>query len=279
MKRVVILGSPFKEGAAEAIERERDWLAERVGLVGEDLTAKMDLAPLEADLAVVFGGDGTMLSAARRLAPLGVPAVGVNLGRLGLLAEVDPEDFRPKMERVLKGDVALTERMMLSATLSGDGADKSFTGLNDFVVSQQSRSPMLHTDISVGGQVIASFRGDGLIVSTPTGSTAYNLSAGGPILSTKINGIILTPICPHTLSLRPLVIGGDEVVDIQLHDPGMTASLVIDGTIIEPFSHGQTARIAKGPHAFKLVTFPECDHYCVIRDKLHWGRQPAVGDR
>jgi len=279
MKRVVILGDDHKAGVAEAIDRERDWLAGRVEIAAEDLTGEADLAPLAAELAVIFGGDGTMLAGARRLAPLGVPAVGVNLGKLGFLAEIRPEEFRGAIERILAGEAEVSERMMLSAEVAGEGEPRSFTGLNDVVVSQQAKSPMVRLEVSIDGEGASAFRGDGLIISTATGSTAYNLSAGGPILSGSVEGIILTPICAHTLSIRPLVISSGEVVEMRRPDgEEKPITVTVDGRIQEPFRPREVVTVKRAEHVFRLLVLPGGGRYSTIREKLHWGR-PALEDR
>ena len=286
-RRVGVGGEPFclqrlqrfGRCPVRAIARASDVIHQITLVVGEDLEWKMDVAPLDAELAIIFGGDGTMLAAARLLAPLGVPAVGINLGKLGFLAEVQPDEFRPAIDKVLAGDGVVSKRMMLSARVRGEGREpRQFIGLNDVVVSRQALSPIARLEIAVDGEHLTVLSGNGLIVATPTGSTAYNLSAGGPILSGAVEGIILTPVCAHMLSLRPLVISGDETVEIRLPDGEEPVGITVDGRVHDSIRAGDTVTVKRSEHVFKLIRLPDGGPYGVMREKLHWGR-PALEDR
>jgi NAD+ kinase len=278
MKRVVVLGTRARAGVEEAVRRELDWLASKVSVVGVDLDGEMAIAPLRADFAVVFGGDGTILAAARRLAPLGVPAVGVNVGTLGFLAEIAPEGFREAVETILAARAVESRRMMLEAVHTSGRKKATLLALNDVVLSRSGSSPLVRLQMSLGGSEVASFRGDGLIVSTPTGSTAYNLSAGGPILAPAVDGIVVTPVCPHTLSLRPLVVSGSETVEIRPGEGEPPMTLTVDGRPQGAVAQGDVVRVARSEHVFSLLGMPRSNDYGIIRDKLHWGLH-APGER
>lgn len=227
-----------------------------------------------ADLAVVVGGDGTLLNAGRTLAPAGVPILGVNAGRLGFMVDVAPADVRSALDEVLRGRYVREARLMLSAVVRrGRRTRGPFLAINDVVMRNQAAVRMLEFETWLGDEFISLHRADGLIVATPTGSTAYALSGGGPVMHPGLDAITLVPICPHTLSDRPVVIGADRPVRVVLGGaPGTRAMCTCDGQANVTVNVGDTVEIIRSNHALELVHPKNYKYFNILRDKLHWGR-------
>jgi len=228
-----------------------------------------------ADVFVVFGGDGTILAAAREAAPREIPLLGVNLGAFGFLAEVTDAEVKDALERLLAGDYHLDERMMLRAEVRrADRPIKEFLALNDIVVTKTGYARLLRVRTYVNDNHLATHRADGLIVATPTGSTAYSLSAGGPIVHPSVPAMVVTPICPHTLNARAVVISADDVVAVRL-DPGGAppppAILTVDGQEGFPLADDDEVRVRRSPYRARLIRFGGEGFYTVLRSKLWWG--------
>ena len=222
-------------------------------------------------------GDGSILSIARRLRGNAVPVFGVNTGRLGFLAETTPADFKNSFGAVLRGHFQISSRMMLKITLAkaarakGGASGSEFLALNDAVLLRQPMASMMSVRVSVSGEEIALYKGDGLIVSTPTGSTGYSLSAGGPILSERLKAMIVTPVCPHTLANRPIVLDGGERLEVCAETrAGAPVDLVLDGQVSFALKSGTQVVIERAGREFNLVTTGDKGRYEIIRDKLHW---------
>lgn len=232
---------------------------------------KSQLATL-CDLILVLGGDGTMLTAARLVEERGVPILGVNMGGLGFLTETSLDHLYPTLERIFRKEFVIEERLMLRARIDRHG-DKvaQATVLNDVVVSKGTLARMIEMHLAINGQFVTSLRGDGMIVSTPTGSTAYSLSAGGPIIDPSVQSLMLTPICPHTLTHRPLVIPSDAVMEVTLISQDEGAMATFDGQVGVALTQGDTVTIDASDHRTKLVRFPDRTYYDVLRMKLKWG--------
>lgn len=225
-----------------------------------------------ADVVLVLGGDGTMLNAARLVEKRSVPILGINMGGLGFLTEVGGGHLYKTLERVFAREYSLEERLMLRARLDRHGKRVTeATVLNDVVVTKGELSRMIAMTIAIDGQFVTSLRGDGLILSTPTGSTAYSMSAGGPIVSPSVNALVVTPICPHTLTHRPLLVPGTAMLEITLtsHDKG--AMVTFDGQVGMAMREGDTVTITPSRHKTKLIRLPERTYYDVLRRKLKWG--------
>ncbi len=246
--------------------------ASTAGLIGEKAAyQKSDLASL-AHMLLVLGGDGTMLNAARLAEERGIPILGVNMGGLGFLTEVTVEKLYPSLERVFAKDYVLDERMMLRARIHRHGEHVArATVLNDVVVSKGTLARMIELEIRIDEQFVTNLRGDGLIVSTPTGSTAYSLSAGGPIMTPTGQSLIMTPICPHTLTHRPLIIPGSATVAVSLTSRDDGAMATFDGQVGVAMTQGDTVVIQASDHRTRLIRFPESTYYNVLREKLKWG--------
>jgi NAD+ kinase len=223
-------------------------------------------------MVLVLGGDGTMLDAARLVSERAVPILGVNMGGLGFLTEVSLEQLYPALEKVLAHEFSLDERLMLRASIHRHGEDVArATVLNDVVVSKGTLARMIALQVTVDGQFVTSLRGDGVIVSTPTGSTAYSLSSGGPIMHPSVQALIITPICPHTLTHRPLLIPGNASVEVTLISRDEGAMTTFDGQVVVSMTQGDTVTIRASDHRTQLIRFPDRTYYEVLRKKLKWG--------
>ena len=233
-----------------------------------------------ADLLVVLGGDGTMLAAARALGDRDTPVLGVNYGTLGYLAESRVEEMVPALEAVLGGTYRVDRRMTLRADLlRGDETLLTNRVLNDVVISKSALARIIELDTRIDGLFVNSFRADGLIVSTPTGSTAYSLSAGGPIVYPSMHAVVMTPICPHTLSNRPLVVPDDATIEITLRTRDEDVALTLDGQVGFQMLAGDRVLVRKSRTTFNLLQPPNRNYFEVLRGKLHWGGKVVTGDK
>jgi NAD+ kinase len=223
-----------------------------------------------ADLAVVLGGDGSMLNAARNLAVSGVPLVGVNQGRLGFMTDIAADRMLEMVGRILDGDFAREERTLLSLNVRRDGATIFSTlALNDVVVNKGAVGRMIEFLVHINGEFVYDLRSDGLIVSTPTGSTAYALSSNGPILQPGVPGFALVPICPHTLSNRPITVSDNSVIEITLKR-ALDARLHYDGQLQGDLHEGTQVVVSRAPHTIQFVHPPGYSYFAMLREKLHW---------
>jgi len=232
------------------------------------------------DLLVVLGGDGTLLSVARAAGTRPVPILGVNLGTLGFLTEVTHDELYAALERVLAGDAPVESRMRLEVRAErGGGDDRAgrelgrWIALNDAVITAEALARMLELEAFVAGRKVTTYHSDGLIAATPTGSTAYSLAAGGPILDPAMDAIILNPISPHTLTQRPLVFPGDRQIEVRAHPGGSPLHLTVDGQAGMRLEDGDVVRISRSAHPALLVTSPFRSRFDILRTKLHWGER------
>lgn len=225
-----------------------------------------------ADLAVVLGGDGTMLTVARALMHFSIPLVGVNRGRFGFLTDLSSESMLESMGHILAGEFNIEQRMLLSATIFRDGKVlNEDSALNDVVVSKGATAHLIELEISIDDQFVHRQRSDGLIVATPTGTTAYALSAGGPILHPGLDAIALVPICPHTLSNRPIAINSASKVEITLTESGDTCCVLFDGHEGTALVRGDKVLVQRAQKMVSLLHPLEHSHFAMLREKLHWG--------
>jgi NAD+ kinase len=229
------------------------------------------------DLMVAVGGDGSMLHAARLAAPRNVPVLGVNRGRLGFLADITPNDLAPHVDEILAGRYVSDRRAMLQATLCSSGMpDRHCNGLNDVVLQKWQTGRILDFETYIDGRYVNTHGGDGLVIATATGSTAYALSCGGPIMFPGLNAIVLAPICPHTLSDRPIVVCGTSVIEVRLLErPDSNAQVTCDGVSLGALSQGDRLIVRPGQANVTLLHPADHDYYRILRSKLRWGR----GDR
>ncbi|MGD2136778.1 MAG: NAD(+) kinase [Gammaproteobacteria bacterium] len=229
----------------------------------------------QCDLAIVVGGDGTLLNAARWLAESEISVLGVNLGRLGFLVDVLPEDMEPLLEEILTGNYLVEERALLHAAVSRDGEVMSEnTALNDVIVHKKDIARLIELDTWIDGNFLSANRADGLIAATPTGSTAYALSGGGPILHPGLQALTLVPICPHTLSNRPIVIPDRSVIEIRVHEGRLEAQLSCDGQVGQVLRPGDRITLRRHDSTLRLLHPPGHDFFSILRKKLRWSEQP-----
>lgn len=282
-----LIGKQADPRIAESLRRVADFLVAH----GRDLVIDKETAALfpserweaversalgrRCDLAIVVGGDGTLLHAARDLADSGIALLGIKLGRLGFLADVLPETLDTDLVEVLEGNYRQEERFLIQAELEREGRTSLIgTALNDVTVCIRKVVRIIEFETYINGRFLNSQRSDGLVVATPTGSTAYALSAGGPILDVNLNAMVLVSICSHTFSNRPLVIDADSRVEILISEynaaPGQASC---DGQPGVPLETGDKVKISKRPGRVRLIHPAGHDHYSILRAKLHWGRK------
>jgi len=234
----------------------------------------LDNLPDSVDLGVVIGGDGTLLSVARQIASRRFPLLGVNRGSLGFLTELQPEEVFDHLGSVLAGDCRAERRQTLRVRqMQGASVRQEFVLLNDAVVTKSALARMIHISLLADGEEVAVYTSDGLIVSTPTGSTAYSLSAGGPVLDPRMAGFVITPICPHTMTYRPLVVPASVKLKIQLRPPYEAVYVTLDGQIGFPFDEGDTLAIDAHPDPVRLIRVAGRGFFEVLRRKLRWGER------
>jgi len=332
--RLLLLANMLKPAVAQAMQSLRPWLAQRADLVEvPDAPATADPRAVRADVAVVLGGDGTMLTQARRLIDLEIPLVGINFGKLGFLAEFNLAEFQKHFPAIVAGTAPRSRRILLDLKLydrpvdadwvtppapgiagagsggtnpgAGPGAEahgvtpwasETIPGaenapgniptthtfaLNDIVITAGQPFRMIDMEFVIdpgsGAAGSTAFTGDGVIVSTPGGSTAYNLAAGGPILSPDVDALCITPICPHSLAFRPIVVGAEHVLVLRANRTNAGTTLVIDGQVPVELPAGRQIRVTRHARALTLVHNPERNYWCMLGQKLHWAARPRSG--
>ncbi|MGZ8901177.1 MAG: NAD(+)/NADH kinase [Limisphaerales bacterium] len=282
MKRVGLTANPEKIASRQLIRRVARTIEKHGRAVLADSgTARMadlsvssfpDVTSLarEVDLLLVFGGDGTMLSAARSVAGLPTPMLGVNIGSLGFLTEIPGARVAEELPAIWEGNFTIEERSLLEATgLVAD--DELFqVVLNDFVISRGATSRLIELEVLVNGEALTNYRADGLIVSSPTGSTAYSLAAGGAIVSPSASVLTLTPICPHTLSNRSVIVSSDSVIEVRVRSQKLEIYLTADGQVQMPLFFGNKILVRKSDKSVRLVRLPNSSFFQTLRQKLNW---------
>ncbi|MFO7578452.1 MAG: NAD(+)/NADH kinase [Pelovirga sp.] len=248
-----------------------DGLAEQIGQVngftGEDI-------PAQVDLIVVLGGDGTLISVARLIGDLEVPIVGVNLGRLGFLTEITRDELPDMLDRLIAGDYQVSDRMMLDAFIHRDGAVVGkYTVLNDVVINKGALARIIDMETYVDGRHLSTYKADGLIVSTPTGSTGYSLAAGGPIIYPEINSLLITPICPHMLTNRPIIIWSRSIIEIEVKFQDDVVFFTADGQVGHKLLPGDRVEVRRSASRTRLVSSPTKEYFQILRTKLSWGER------
>lgn len=281
LKKVVVYGSRYKPAGQEVARSIAQWL-ERAGL--ETLVCvdgahdEVSREVAGADLAISVGGDGTMLSAARAMADAQVPTLGINLGKLGFLAEFTELEVRDWIEGRQALDLRVRPRMRMRCHVRTSAGAQVQYALNDAAVQQGLPTRLLTLDMDVDGAHATQYRADGLVVSTPVGSTAYSLSLGGPILTPGLQAFIVTPIAPHALTNRPVVVGGDHSLRFTLRTQVTQAALVLDGHVLLPLQAGSAFEVSRAERDFLLVTPATRSYYYLLRQKLGWGEVPRWRD-
>jgi NAD+ kinase len=274
--KLFVLGNVQRPGVTEEAERLLPFLRAHCEVLVCDLCQECDLGAVPpADLALVLGGDGAILRAARQMGYVQVPVLGVNLGRLGFLADLRPDELRDCFPQVVRGEYRLTHHLMYECVVDDGTTTRTFLGLNEVVFHTVPPFGILELELELDGAPVARFAGDGLIVSTPIGSTAHSLSAGGPILAQELQAFVITPICPHTLTYRPVVESAEHACTVHLCRGGEHAQLIIDGQESVQLSAHHRVIVRRAPVAFTLVKVPGHSFYQTLRDKLHWGTQPT----
>ena len=245
----------------------------KLPLAGAQAASRAEIAA-QADLIVVVGGDGTLLKAAQAIAGRPVPLVGVNLGKLGFLTDITPERLQQDITAILKGEFSREERLLLDSCVQRNGAMQDCTpALNDVVVQKSDGGRLIEFETHVDGNFVCAHRADGIIVATPTGSTAYALSGGGPILHPAMDAIQMVPICPHSLGDRPIVVAGGSRIEIVLtHGHGGRAQVSWDGQRTETLAVGERVQIRRAERRIAFIHPRGYDYYRILRTKLHWGR-------
>jgi len=290
IQSIGLFGNPATRGIGSAIKFFQDSC--QAASVGLHLTADLsDLAagtvtacsPAElaeqSDVVIALGGDGTMLRAARAVVTTGTPLLGINLGSLGYLTDVPYDLAKKAMDQLLAGDYHLEKRTRVASDIWRDSTCiHQMTALNDIVVNMGPQPRALDLEVRLEGESLGRFLGDGLIVSSPTGSTAYNLSAGGPICHSRVFCLLMTPICPHTLGMRPLIVHADTEIELLLHGVGQGAAITADGHETEYLGQGDRVTFRVAAEQVQLVKFPESNFYRVMRHKLNWGAPPRRGN-
>lgn len=283
MKKIGIIAKTDKPQAIEVSRKLIPWLKERglEAVMDEDLGNILGLTgchhrrriPSLSDMLLVLGGDGTLLAAATLVGAMGIPILGVNLGSLGFLTEITIDELYPALEKVLSGSFETEERVMLSVMIIRNGAEiGTYTVLNDVVVSRGTTSRIIDLETKINGDYVTTYKADGLIVSTPTGSTAYSLSAGGPIIYPSLHAFTLTPICPHTLTQRPIIVSDDSQVTISILSKE-DILLTLDGVAGPALNYGDIVGVKKADAVIHLIKSPYRNYYEVLRTKLKWGER------
>lgn len=248
-----------------------DSLAEQIGQVngtsGEEI-------PALVDMVIVLGGDGTLISVARQVGSHSTPIVGVNLGQLGFLTEITRDELPDMLERIIAEDYQVTDRMMLEAAIRRDGEIVGqFTVLNDVVINKGALARIIDMETYVDGRYLTSYKADGLIVSTPTGSTGYNLAAGGPIIYPDINSLLITPICPHMLTNRPIMVWSRSLIEIKIKFEDDVVFFTGDGQVGRKLLPGDVVEVSRSESRTRLVASPSKDYFEILRTKLSWGER------
>ena len=281
-KSVGIIFKHDFQPAKQECERLRDWFTQRgITVYTEEMASRAHLSqcleegttiPDTVDLVVVLGGDGTLLGAARKVGRYGLPILGVNLGGLGFLTEIPLKMLYKDIEKVMTGQVAIEPRLMLQASVLRNAEEKCrFSVLNDVVINKGALARIIDLRVSIDGHFLTTFRADGLIISTPTGSTSYNLSAGGPILYPDLDALILTPICPFTLTHRPIILPDTSVIEVEMGKQNEEVILTFDGQVGFDLMARDRVTISKSEKKLKLIKSPDQDYYDILRTKLKWG--------
>jgi len=278
--RVAILADDRHERIRESVARVEADLADRAEVVLCDPVGDACLRDVNPDLLIVFGGDGTMIRAARRLEGRPVPVVGVNYGTLGFLAEFTEEEVRERIDDLLAGRFDTRSRTLLTGrVVRADNAEGPWMALNDFVVQAGQPFRLIEVAVRLGRDEVTVYSGDGLIVSSPTGSTAHSLAAGGPVVTPEVECVIVTPICPHSLSIRPLVVPADVPLELEMLGRHRSTGLVVDGNLTTELNAGDVVRIEQSSHRFVLVNTGRRTYFRTLHEKLSWGGRPNYGQR
>jgi len=274
--KILILANTAKPGVNEQVESLRAWFERRAEILA--IGSSRDPAPAgagEADLCVVFGGDGTLLAAARALAETDVPLLGVNMGKLGFLADFSVEHMQKHLDAILAGEVRPVARIMLHVHVCRGGTETFSSHVaNDVAIAAGPPFRMIDLNVARGDDHVARYLGDGLVIATPTGSTGYNMSAGGPILEPTLEAVAITPVSPHTLSLRPITVGVDEPIHVTAARVNEGSSVFVDGQVPGALADGDVIEIRKADRPARIFPHPGRTFFHTLAGKLQWGQSP-----
>jgi len=279
--RVFLIGNPDKPAVLDVMQQVEQIVAAHAQVVGKVLAHHTDeLLSAEPDLVVVLGGDGMMLAVARALGARQVPLVGVNLGKLGYLAEFGVQDLADHIDQILRDSQHVSDGMMLDVRIEGDD-EPPFTSLamNDCVVQSGPPYRMIELAVFADGEALTNLAGDGLIISTPIGSTAHNMAAGGPIVQNGVDAVVITPICSHSLANRPLVLRSSQAIDVIGVRVNEGTTVTVDGQISSPFRENDRLVVRAFDHRFRLVRHPGQSRWHTLLTKLKWGARPESPPR
>lgn len=280
MKKAFVFANRQRETVSRALEDALPLVRKHVEVEEVDLSIPEGEVAGRADLAIVFGGDGSILRVARALGSRQVPTIGVNIGKFGFLAEIGPHELGNIIADLAAGTFEVAPRMMLRCrAMRGDALLKESIGLNDVVVSRGALSRLSSIGLFIDDEHVTDYNGDGLIISTPVGSTAHSLAAGGPILEADLAAFAVTPICPHTLSNRPLVIPAQRTIELVVNPTRLPLALTIDGQVYAELEPGDRITIRRADQEFKLIKTGARSYYKTLREKLGWGGHPNYGNR
>ena len=278
MKKVLIFGDLSKKKIYDVIYRLKPWFEKQGSIDVIDLSKEKKFEKMAAEIAVVFGGDGALLSTCRGLGRNQIPIVGVHMGRFGFLAELVEKDVCVCLEKIFIGNYLIRKRMLLLCRVERTGKTiNESMGINDAVISRSSLSRLISIKLNINGEDVATYRADGLIISTPLGSTAHSLSAGGPILTPDLNAFVIVPICPHTLTNRPLVVSGNVKIEMELLSQMNGIGVTIDGQVFTELEIGDKIKVERSDIEVQMIDTGARTFYGVLREKLNWGGHPNYG--
>ena len=283
-KKIGVFCKPKAPSATDILGRLIPWLRKQnyhifldtgtAAIINETSSYEKREISQQADLLIVLGGDGTLLSVARAAHPHNIPILAVNLGSLGFLAEISIEELYPTLENILAGKFEIENRMLLNACIWRNGEKvEDHNVLNDVVINKGAVARVINLQVLVNGQYMTSYRADGLIIATPTGSTAYSLSAGGPIIHPSMHTLVLSPICPFTLTNRSILIPDQSIIQVKLAAEYDDVRVTLDGQEGYDMRAGDILEIKKTKTSLQLIRGPNKNYYQILRDKLHWGSQ------
>jgi len=284
MERIGIYAKRNHPAAVKVARELAAWMRERgievflekplAEAMGEGAGFPGGAIPAQVELIIVLGGDGTLISVARQVGPLRVPILGVNLGSLGFLTEITLDELYPTVELALAGGYTVSERMMLKAVVRRAGREiGQYRVLNDVVINKGALARIIDMEAWVDDTYLTTFKADGLIVATPTGSTAYNLAAGGPIIYPGLHCLVISPICPHMLTNRPIIVSDDSVIRIEVKFQDEDVAFTADGQVGMPLQGGDVVELRKSKSCTRLIKSPTKDYFEVLRTKLRWGER------
>lgn len=277
--QVLIVGDSRRPGVAEAVEEHLPFLREHVDIGGVDLDETIDLAQADADLILVFGGDGSILHVARRLGTNHVPVLGVNYGRFGFLADLDPEQFEEGIRRWIAGDFTTSLRSRLQVDMVREsGETETWLALNDVVISRQNVGRMVDVDVHIDGCHAVSYAGDGLIIATPTGSSAHALSAGGPLVDPTVDALLMVPIAAHSMATRPVVLMGSHWLEVTTRGSRAPGHVTVDGADPLVLGDGDRVVVRDAHSPLTLVRVFAGPFFEALRTKLGWRGRPIYAD-